>query len=229
MVVRPTKKRTRERPDRVATWLGLAGVVLGATLAGVPTYLNNQNTISAQSSLAANAFVRDKRSVAYAEFIDKEQRLADLFFHYSEALGSPSAPPPQGVPEPLGDAERETLKKLKDPIVETNDALRHAQANLAIYGSNDAARISKQILAMYDWPTFLVSQAGDAPALTETDDGSVRMWDTNFGRLTASWSATAIPGGDLLTGGSRDGETEELRAEFIATGRRDFAVPSGNG
>lgn len=63
------------RPEKFAAWLGLAGVVVGAIMAGLIGLLTNRETISAQSKQATSEFIRDQRLEAYTAFADHEQEL----------------------------------------------------------------------------------------------------------------------------------------------------------
>jgi hypothetical protein len=63
------------RTGRFSAWLALAGVVVGAVFAGVPAYINNQETIRAASEASANEFLRQQRQAAFAQVISAENEL----------------------------------------------------------------------------------------------------------------------------------------------------------
>ncbi len=69
--------RPRKNPlaaDRFPAWLALAGVLVGALIGAVPTYLG----ITAQDRREAASFLRDNRQAAYAQFLVDEQALRQV-------------------------------------------------------------------------------------------------------------------------------------------------------
>lgn len=140
-------RRSGSTPDKVSTWLALVGVLLGALIGAVPTYI----AIGAQDDREAQAFLRDKRQAAYGQFILDEELLqrAEAEFVALERWedrdgdGVPPRPTPQQI-----DQAKQQVEDGYRRLVESATAVQLVGSDGAQAGADEIRHVHGQINVM---------------------------------------------------------------------------------
>lgn len=144
-------------PGNSAAKLGLIGVVVGALIGAVPSLIVSEWQIDAARESSTSSFLRDKRQVAYAQYV------ADL-----RGLRESELKLAQAISRIVGDGTGSVTAEIAASAREVNDRyskLRVSSASLQLVASitvRDLAveidKIHEQVASRSDLPEYIFNQ-----------------------------------------------------------------------